>query len=423
MKQVWREVGVGILGVLAALGVTALTSFGSLWINIGFAIVVGCGAGIVVWWSTRDTKGRREQSSDSKPDADSKNLKFGPIQIFLPQWDGSNEGDFYQDGVIQKRGFDQGRSEASGIYAGLDVDFQATYENSSGRDLLRAMKDLYKDRNSVYFVMTMSTNVEEVREGFIAWRKECVETGKVPPVLIVTVASAPGLSDFKNGIVRWYICSEEECQFLGNHLDTLRVKNAAAFCITKHPGVSDDRYGTEGLKQFRKYFGGSVDVVSFVTAKTAKAHVQDCLSKWPQKDRMGVFIIGYGDMVKNTLITLIDGGYSGYVACTSTLTDRQWQPPSQILAGAKAKIFTVIPRPYDENDDLAGDNGNVVFLFTRKTLLRVIKLTAGNVSPETFIERWMNGDEEEPQKLAQVYDWNRGGDTVVFLKVVEMRNL
>ena len=348
-------------------------------------------------------------------------VQIGPIQVFLPQWVGETDDDFYQDGVTQMEGFAQGESEARVIHQPLKVDYNPMYENSSGAQLLQCMQKLYEERHSMYFIMTMSSKVEEISAGFKAWHNQCVSANKAPPVLIATVASAPELADVKNGIVRWYIRSDEESRDLANKLDKLGFASAAAFCITRTPGMCDDRYGKEGFQKFCEYFDGKVlpGFCFYVTAKTVKAHVKNFLDKIPETEKCGVFVIGYGDMVKNTLTELITGGYNGCIVCTSTLTDPHWQPPANVLVMAQAQstqIFTVLPAPIDH---WVGKNRNVVFLFARKTLMRVLKLTAGQTKTQAFLNKWLEKDPEETLKQTPQID----GDIEVKVRIVDIEHL
>ena len=337
---------------------------------------------------------------------------LGPIQVFLPKWDGKNKGDFYEDGAVQWKGFKQAEKEAKGIPDALNVEYNPMYMKTSGRDILKSMQKLYRNKHSLYFVITMSGKVEDVSGEFKAWRKKCAKAGETPPVLIATVASAPGLADYKNGIVRWYIRSDEESQDLANLLDNRGFERAATFCI-------DDQYGKKGLHTFRERFDGTVpsDLIFHVTAKTAKIHVETFLRKYPQKDWPAVFVIGYGYMVKNTLTELIAGGYDGCIVCTSTITDPQWRPADKVLASARAKIFTVLPEIRKAARHLDLENSNVVFFFTRKTLLRVLKLTAGNVDTRLFLKSWLNREEEGSEGIVQTIIYPQG-DILVQVRVV-----
>ncbi len=169
--------------------------------------------------------------------------------------------------------------------------------------------------------------------------------------------------------------------------------------------MRDSPYGEQGIRLFRKEFerlGGKLpeDYEFYVTTDTAKTYVKTFLDKCKHSDFPGVFVVGYGDMVKNTLTELITGGYEGSIVCTSTLTDGQWQPSEAVLRTYnKVKIFTVLPRLNEGH--LRDRDRNVVFLFARKTLLRILKLTAKTSDSKMFLANW--GKEDKSEALVQEY--------------------
>ena len=272
--------------------------------------------------------------------------------------------------------------------------------------------------------MTMSTKVEEIKDGFKEWHASFKWRKSRAPILIVTVASAPHLADAKNGIVRWYIRSEEESEKLADHLNCLGYKRAAAFGVTDHDGTHNSTYGIGGITKFREefeQFNGTVpdEMCFYVTAKTASAQVKRFFSSYRKDEKLGIFVVGYGEMVKNTITELISGGYEGCIVCTSTLTDKQWQPPKHLMD--KANIFTVLPRLKNHGDHFSVKDHYVVFFFARKTLLRVLKLTAKTTNAKIFLESWMNGLEEGPEELNQEY--LKCGDILVRLRTVNAQAL
>jgi hypothetical protein len=414
-----REILLAIAGVIlgAVFGevLAAVTQIRPRELRIAVDILLAGVGLLVVWLATREVRS-----------------KGGPIQVFLPEWNGVREGDFYQDGAIQRKGFDQAEIEARRIPDVLGVQYNEMHEDKSAQEILKLMEKHYREGSS-YFIMTMSSKVEDVLPSFKAWHRQCVNSKKTEPILIVTVASAPDLADAENGVVRWYIRSEEESQDLANWLERF-VQKAATFAITHTAGNCDSTYGAKGVDLFCRYFDGKVppDLKFYVTARTAKAAVQAFLAKckgqpndlpeataatpWP-----GVFVVGYGDMVKNTVTELIEGGYAGYIACTSTFTDPQWRPSELLLNTSKAEIFTVRPRLRNADEHLPENNRNVVFFFARKTLLRTLRLTAGNIDPKTFLAKWTSATEEGPHALDQIY--LKEGDIEVQLKVENARKL
>ncbi len=189
-----------ILGVLAGEMLALVASIHLLWLRIVFDSSLAVSLGVLAFfWSTNQDG------------------KHGAIQVFLPKWDDSAlKGDFYQDGRVQYEGFKQADiHDGANISSRLEVKYQPLYEYSTAKEILDLMEQLYKE-GSTYFVMTMSGKAGLILDGFKQWHNQIVGTGrnrekrnKLAPVLIVTVASAPGLADAENGIVRWYIRSEE----------------------------------------------------------------------------------------------------------------------------------------------------------------------------------------------------------------------
>lgn len=120
-------------------------------------------------------------------------------------------------------------------------------------------------------------------------------------------------------------------------------------------------------------------------------------------------MVGYGGMVRNTIQELVSKGFKGPIACTSTLTEPNWQPPD---TRADGQIFTVMPRTTDT--PLQGDDKNVVFFFAKKTLYRILELTATDPDPKNFGNNWMKEDHQT--ELDEFLLAN--GDTIVELEVV-----
>ena len=117
------------------------------------------------------------------------------IQIFLPDYNGQKEGDFYQDGAVQWRGFERAKVDGASIDHALDVTYNPMDQNETPEVLFQRMKKRY-DEGSRYFIMTMSSKVENILGRFKNWHDDCKRTDKKngaknAPILIVTVASAP----------------------------------------------------------------------------------------------------------------------------------------------------------------------------------------------------------------------------------------
>lgn len=340
------------------------------------------------------------------------------IQVFVPDPERSSEGAFYQDGLVQVKGFNKAKQEAEPLPNRLNVILQPIKREETADELMKRMRLLY-EQGSTYFVMTMSGKVADIRKHFTDWHARCAREGRRRPILVATVASAPDLPDASGGILRWYIRSDEESALLAQFARwKLGCARAIVFFITRTPKQVDDTYGRRGMEVFRDRFqslGGAVGTTVSVTAATAKAEVEKVMgqngNRGAAEANTAIFVVGYGDMVKNTLAELISRDFAGPVLCASTLTEPDWQPED---LRADGRIFTVLPRLTDPHAKLTGDDKNMVFFFAKKTLYRVLELTAKDRDPAKFITRWTNG-EEKPQ-LEQEYLAN--GDTIVQLDVV-----
>lgn len=343
------------------------------------------------------------------------------ISIFLPDPARANEGAFYQDGSVQRRGFEKALLDSEKVPNRLQVAYHYMKREDAAKDILAKMRQAYESENATYFIMTMSSKVGDIREHFMRWRKECLSDGKRMPILIATVASAPDIADANSGIVRWYVRSDEESTLLASYLRWKRgVSRVGIFYITRNPGQTDDSYGKYGMTVFRDRFlhslkGERVECYG-TTASTAREQVARFLSAFQlsanrETSDVGAYVVGYGDMVRDVMAELISQGFRGPVACTSTLTEPDWQP---ITTTADSRIATVLPRLSDPQGILSKDDRNVVFFFAKQTLTRILELTASDPAPENFIAHWMCGNGKD--LLDQEYLAN--GDIQVHLNVV-----
>jgi len=342
------------------------------------------------------------------------------IAVFFPDPTRASEGAFYQDGVVQQKGFDKAVIDSEGVASRLQVSFHHIKKEDTASDIMKEIRLAYDSEGATFFVMTMSSKVSDIRQHFSHWRTECLRNNKRVPVLIATVASAPGIADANNGILRWYVRSEEESTLLATYLRwKWNVSRVGVFYITRTPGQSDDRYGEHGMKTFRDQFvhslyGERADVYC-TTASTSKEQVTQFLSTIRSNAKgnpngTGAYIIGYGDMVKSVITELLSQGFPGPIACTSTLTEPDWQPAA---TNADERIFTVIPRLNDPQSTLSKDDRNVVFFFAKQTLSRVITLTAKDPNYETFVSRWIS----ERDDILIDQDFLTNGDIEVHLNI------
>src|SRR5207245_123573 len=124
------------------------------------------------------------------------------IAIFLPDPTRFAESAFYQDGVVQKRGFDKAIQDSEDLPNRLNVEFHYMKKEDSADGLLTAMRNSYMSNGATYFIMTMSGKVSGVRQYFTKWHDTCLKQGKREPILIATVASAPNLPAASGAILR-----------------------------------------------------------------------------------------------------------------------------------------------------------------------------------------------------------------------------
>jgi hypothetical protein len=338
------------------------------------------------------------------------------IKVFLPDWSRGSEGAFYQDGFVQWAGFEQAQLDAVTLPNRLAVSYEKMKPDVSPEELLQRMQASYEE-GATFFVMTMSTKVRDLRDHFKKWHDECVRDKKREPILIVTVASAPDLADGSSGILRWYIRSDEEVAVLAAYARwKLALSDMAIFYITRNAGQENDAYGKYAKDLFQERFEklGGNNFASFgVTASTVNEQVAQFVSQYRQtklQGRLGVFLVGYGDVFRDTLAALIAKGFDGPIACSSTLTEPDWQPQSR---SADARIFTVFPRLRGARGTLLGHDKNVVFFFAKDTLFRVLDVTAADPSSAGFVNRWRRRGESH--KLD--HDYLADGDAIIRVEV------
>jgi hypothetical protein len=222
-----------------------------------------------------------------------------------------------------------------------------------------------------------------------------IAEGKPVPVVVATVTSAPGIADARNGIFRWYVRSEEESRLLARYLLwEKKVDHVGVFFIEHSDGEQDSPYGWAAMQTFIAQFERSGRQVTgyAATAATAAKKVELWISKLNSSQdanpRAGAFVVGYGNMLKNTVAAILDSGVEVHVACTSTLTGRDCQPLDRTHDN---RIVTVVPRFKDPAYRQDGENRDIVSFFATLTLHRVLRITAeGGALP--FGERWLNGE-------------------------------
>jgi hypothetical protein len=135
--------------------------------------------------------------------------------------------------------------------------------------------------------------------------------------------------------------------------------------------------------------GGSEVEMYPTTSESAGEKVSEFLLSINPYDpnNIGVCIVGYGNMVTTVINELIKQEFKGIIVCSSTLTEKDWQPRDRSLDN---QIFTVLPRFKDLPSSLAQDNKDVVFFFSKETLNRVLNITSSDSDPRNFLDHWQN---------------------------------
>ena len=363
------------------------------------------------------------------------------VMIFFPdptRADGK-DGAPYQDGFVQHQAFNSAIKQfqhENPQYIRRNEPILETYyfrprETDKDKRPLSArltdkMKKSYDDKKARIFLVTMSSAIESVTPDFIKWRAECIDLHKEPPILIATVASAPGLADSRNGIYRLYIRSTEESVQLANYLAWAhKVQICGVFYITRTEGRDDEAYGRGARIAFAERWqalGLGRPQFYDVTSDTSNAKTQ--ISEFMRivknntarvdAPKFGAFVVGYGNMFKTTLDELISQGFQGPIVCASTLTVPSWQPSEDT---ADQRIFTVMPKCPIGIDTLAPNERNVIYLIAQATLLKTMHCAAEVRTTDKFAISWPHTNGVE-NKISIEYLAN--GDTIISVNVVGM---
>lgn len=343
------------------------------------------------------------------------------IAVFFP--DPNATGDNYRDGLVQEAAFKQAILEADDHLPPelrptlVPYRFTGNLGNQSAQDFVLAkMKTLYEDGHRV-FIVTMSNVASPLRVPFSTWRHALLDSGLEAPLLISTVASAPGLANVKEGLLRYYVRSEDEAaelaRFAAWKLDILRV---AVFFITNTEGETDNAYGRGGLETFRDEFtrlGGRTENYGVVLdGNNAASQVGRFLAEDSAKNlsrRKGAFVVGFGDMLRKTVEELLSSGFDGPILCSSTLTVPQWQPKksdrdSQIFTVSPVRVGNTIPRLEE----------NVVYLFSKRTLEHALACVADVQDTIEFLDCWRESSrQDETLEVDHLSD----GDAIIHMRV------
>jgi len=346
-------------------------------------------------------------------------VRLGPLKVAVFYPDPSRTGAAYEDGAIQQSGFQTAYDEFAQRNSAPQQPAWSPYllpqdngNTSLRNDLLPRIQRLYAEGYRV-FVLTMSSAVQDVRPVFESWRRQLTEDDA--PILICTVASAPGIASRKDGILSFYVRSEEEARELARYAAWKQgLRRLGVFYLTES-AERPNAYGYGGFTtvshEFTRDLHGTVDPYPVLSSgDNAAAEVAKFIAGAQGRD-VGAFIIGYDTMLKETLKALIAAGFGGPILTTSTLTEAQWQPDDR---SHDSMIYTVIPHRDEIEGRPVAENG-VVYLFSKLTLASALKCASANGSVRAFVDCWER-DTTDAAGLMGVTHLN-DGDTMIPLTV------
>jgi hypothetical protein len=298
------------------------------------------------------------------------------VAVFYP--DPSLKGAPYEDGKVQLQGF----QSTSDDYPDARLEtyrFPAENDNRSFKaELMPKIQDLYKNGYRI-FIVTMSAASTGIKTAFKEWATQ-YKGNDDAPILIATVASAPGIADAEAGIFRFYVRSQEEASELARYAAWKDgLEKVGVFYV-------DDPYGEGGRDTFNHEFHldlgrqtENYDVQK--SGSNASQRVREFMVR-AQTARVGAFVVGYDAMLRETVEDLVKSGFRGPILCSSTLTAPAWQPRVNTDGH---EIVTVVPHrdgPHAQAED------NVVFFFSRITLRRALQCASQSRTAREFTLHW-----------------------------------
>jgi hypothetical protein len=214
---------------------------------------------------------------------------------------------------------------------------RAPGEEDTRQRILEQFQTWYDDGKRV-FIITMSGAITAIREDFIEFAERQPENDR--PVLVATVASAPGLASRRRGVFRHYIRSEDEAALLSAYVASLRSKaRAVGPADTGRDGAEPQIAVFYVLDEYGKtakdiLLARHPTAMSYgIEGSNARAAVEKMLQDTGGGSNAVAVIIHYGGMVRILLEALLEadspassGRFEGSVLVASTFTEEQWRP-------------------------------------------------------------------------------------------------
>lgn len=314
--------------------------------------------------------------------------------------------------------------------------------------------DEWYDAGKRIFVVTMSGAALEIRDDFKLWAEGKPQTDQ--PVLVATVASAPGIANLEDGVFRHYIRSQDESDVFATFVESLPPLSGSGdrpvFVL-----YVDDKYGIAANRNIKKRLGeaGIKTQGSHIPVKRALSDektgdhcdngpTKECielkteqsvfLDSAPNGDRKNrdaiVIIVGYGTIIER-LLNALRGElwqhprYEGEVIVVSTFTEEAWRPQWLDSDEMRTQVNTVAPKSPKAND-LPYTRG-VVFQWSYLTLDRALALRnvkgCENVREhDEFWHCWANYGEHrgvEDKDIWAEVEFTESGDSRVKLRLLK----
>lgn len=342
------------------------------------------------------------------------------VAVFLPSPEGDSSAS--KDAVAQLEGFNKAFDAFNAGVPEQDrhmffYDFDRKPVEDFAAHILTKMKEYYTEKDVRVFVITMSSAAVRLKESFKTWRNS-IDNVAERPVLICTVASAPGIADIESGILRHYVRSEEEATGLAHYGRwALKLQSAAVLFVTKDMGHQNDPYGEKSRQLFSDEFtlmGGKIVGAFEVDPRGVHAleQVKRAVHKLPS-DASGVFLAGYGTMFRETLAALAEVDFKGTVLCTSTISEDDWRPPGI----EKLTIVSIEPRRKRGSENAPTFERKIVRFMAYETLIKALDCGRWAHSTPDFIRNWQRGGDGTTDADLQL-EYMANGDTQIRLKPV-----
>lgn len=336
-----------------------------------------------------------------------------PVAVMLPQRDGGPVSD---NAERQWQGFDLAYKDHK-LYEDNERNvYYFDYTKDGPKDvpaMIDRIKSWYRDGVRI-FIITMSGAASRIKQEFIDWAETLPVADR--PVLVATVASAPGIAAREYGVFRHYIRSRDESDMLLTYIELQNPPEVFVIYV-------DDSYGQQAmqiLKQ-RLLIADNDFLIPMKLVPEQKDYaeaVENIMSITTGGADSVVVVIGYGPMIRDMLLTLRDkktdsGRFRGEILVVSTFTEKAWRPELASDPSFASRIHTVGPGPQDPQKEKRG----VVFQFSYLTLDRALQCqhTRG---VDAFTRCWVAATPSATGRDWAVVELTADGDSHVALRLL-----